>query len=120
MATTTIGGVEFNVPPPEEVKHTRGRKSPKGDKTGLPFNVFCWELLNKNAIGDAALTDSQILAVLGEEFSSHDTIMRQVRDTPGELLSRLRSHFNQNILVTGAKRTDKVYEVTSPCPNQPK
>lgn len=106
MSTTTIAGIEFNVLPPEEKTHSgRGRKSPAGEKTGMPFNKFVFELLHRNAeqgcLGEGfTLTDNQLVDILIQEFGHVERIRHNAESKPTYFLSQLRSHFNRDILLT--------------------
>ena len=108
-STVTIEGINFLTLPPEkpEYQNRRGRKSPTGGKTKLPFNKFMWQLLDKairagRCYGneDKPITDQQMIAILKEEFAHVPVIMKKL-EKPSVVIAQARSHFNHNFLVSG-------------------
>lgn len=107
MSTMIIEGVTFQLPEATSKQGSnRGRKSPKGKSTKLPFNKFVWQLLNENA-HSRKLTDNQITNVIWSEFKEESAIRERIEkdwsNGTSTTLSQARSHFNRNCLVTGAE-----------------
>lgn len=113
MQTINVGGVEFSVANTQRDNGrnpNRGRPSPKGASTKLPYNQYVWKLLDENMKAGRTfnnrvpLTDEQLVSVIRQEYGDIPYIRSRLDKNPKSLLSQARSAFNKNKLVADYQR----------------